>query len=69
MVLIYESNQTNNETYIESRTYLDIKSGIIVFYQYTFKHNKVINTNCVEVTLKQFALIAKSLLKSYILMK
>ena len=68
-MFIYESNQTNNETYIESRTYLDIKSGIIVFYQYTFKHNKVINTNCVEVTLKQFALIAKSLLKSYILMK
>ena len=68
-MFIYESNQTNNETYIESRTYLDIKSGIITFYQYTFKHNKVINTNCVEVTLKQFALIAKSLLKSYILMK
>ena len=69
MVLIYESNQTNNETYIESRTYLDIKSGIITFYQYTFKHNKVINTNCVEVPLKQFSLIAKSLLKSYIWMK
>ena len=66
MVLIYESNQTNNETYIESRTYLDIKSGIITFYQYTFKHNKVINTNCVEVTVKQFALIAKSMVKSYI---
>lgn len=69
MMLIYESNQTKNETYIESRTYLDIKSGIIVFYQYTFKHNKVINTNCVEVPLKQFSLIAKSLLKSYIWMK
>jgi len=69
MMLIYESNQTNNETYIESRTYLDIKSGIITFYQYTFKHNKVINTNCVEVPLKQFSLIAKSLLKSYIWMK
>ena len=66
MMLIYESKQTNNETYIESRTYLDIKSGILTFYQYTFKHNKIINTNCVEVTVKQFALIAKSMVKSYI---
>ena len=69
MMLIYESNQTNNETYIESRTYLDIKSGILRFYQYTFKHNKVINTNCVEIPIKQFSLIAKSLVKSYIVMK
>ena len=69
MMLIYESKQTNNETHIESRAYLDIKSGILTFYKYTFKHNNIINTNCVEVTLKQFSLIAKSLLKSYILMK
>ena len=69
MMLIYESNQTNNETYIESRTYLDIKSGILTFYQYTFKHNKVINTNCVEIPIKQFSLIAKSLVQSYILTK
>ena len=65
-MFIYESNQTKNETYIESRTYFDIKSGILTFYQYTFKHNKVITTNCVEVTVKQFALIAKSMVKSYI---
>ena len=68
MMLIYESNQTKNETYIESRTYLDIKSGILTFYQYTFKHNKVINTNCVEIPLKQFGLISKSVLKSYLLL-
>jgi len=68
-MFIYESKQTNNETYIESRTYLDIKSGMLTFYQYTFKHNKVINTNCVEVPLKQFSLIAKSLLQSYLFMK
>lgn len=68
-MLIYESKQTNNETHIESRTYLDIKSGILTFYQYTFKHNKIINTNCVEVPIKQFSLIAKSLVKSYILTK
>ena len=69
MMLIYESNQTNNKTHIESRTYLDIKSGILTFYQYTFNHNKVINTNCVEIPIKQFSLIAKSLVQSYILTK
>ena len=68
-MFIYESKQTNNDTYIESRTYLDIKSGILTFYQYRFKHNKVIDTNCVEVPLKQFSLIAKSLLKAYIFTK
>ena len=68
MVLIYESNQTNNETYIESRTYLDIKSGTVLFYQYTFKNNKVINTNCVEIPIKQFGPISKNILKSYLLL-
>ena len=66
-MLVHEFNKTQNETYIESRTYLDSKSGTVLFYQYTFKNNKVINTNCVEVPIKQFGLISKNILRSYIL--
>ena len=66
-MLVHEFHQAQNETYIESRTYLDSKSGTVLFYQYTFKNNKVINTNCVEVPIKQFGLISKNILRSYIL--
>ena len=68
MMFIHEFNKTHNEKYVESRTYLDGKSGIVTFYQYTFKNNKVVSTNCIELPIKQLGAIAKSVLKSYILL-
>lgn len=56
----YEGEET------ETRIYFDEETRNIIFYQYKYKGDKVIDTNCVEIPIRQFAVVTKEVLKTYL---
>ena len=67
-MFIYEFKETHNHIDIETRIYLDIENKNIIFYQYRFNEDKVLDTNCTLIPLNEFGKITKLTLKSYILL-
>jgi len=56
----YEGEET------ETRIYFDEETRNVIFYQYKYKGDKVIDTNCVEMSIRQFAITTKEVLKPYL---
>ena len=56
----YEGEET------ETRIYFDEETRNVIFYQYKYKGDKVIDTNCVEMPVRQFAITTTEVLKPYI---
>tara|TARA_R110000824_G_scaffold68520_1_gene177153 strand:+ start:761 stop:1030 length:270 start_codon:yes stop_codon:yes gene_type:complete len=56
----YEGEET------ETRIYFDEETKNVIFYQYKYKGDKVIDTNCVEIPIRQFAITTKEVLKPYL---
>ena len=50
----------------ETRIYFDEETRNVIFYQYKYKGSQVIDTNCVEIPVRQFAITTKEVLKPYI---
>ena len=56
----YEGEET------ETRIYFDEETRNVIFYQYKYKGDQVIDINCVEMPVRQFAITTKEVLKPYI---
>ena len=67
-MLIHELKETRKQIDVETRIYLDIKNKNVIFYQYRFKKDKVLDTNCINIPIAEFGKITKMALQSYILL-
>ena len=67
-MLIYERKQEsdNSDLVTEMRVYFDSDSKGVILYQYKFKHEKVVDINCVQLPIEQFGPLTKSVLKAYV---
>tara|TARA_R100000664_G_C2667618_1_gene81055 strand:+ start:267 stop:479 length:213 start_codon:yes stop_codon:yes gene_type:complete len=67
-MLIHEFTQTHNKADIETRIYLNLETKSVAFYQYTYKKDKVLDINSINIPIKEFGKLTKMALKSYILL-
>ena len=67
-MFIHEFKQTHKHIDIETRIYLDMESQNIIYYQYRFHKDKVLDTSCIYIPITEFGKLTKSALKSYILL-
>ena len=65
-MLIHELKETHKQIDVETRIYLDMENKNVIFYQYRFKKDKVLDTNCINIPINEFGKITKMALQSYI---
>lgn len=65
-MLIHELKETHKQIDVETRIYLDMENKNVIFYQYRFKKDKVLDTNCINIPITEFGKITKMALQSYI---
>lgn len=66
-MLIHEFKEQKKRLQIETRIYLDVENKYVELYQYTFDKDKVLDTNRIQIPIKQFGKITKSVLSSFII--
>tara|TARA_B100000745_G_scaffold287764_1_gene224695 strand:- start:672 stop:890 length:219 start_codon:yes stop_codon:yes gene_type:complete len=65
-MLIYEFIQDGNNVNTETRVYIDKTTSEVVYYQYLFKDDIIVSTNCVRIPIKTFGKLTHDILKFYI---
>ena len=63
-MLVYEIKTSKVS---ETRIYLDNNTKEVVMYQYNFKDNQIVDTNCIQISIQQFGLLTQNVLKSYLI--
>ena len=58
-MLIHEFTQTHNKADIETRIYLNLETKSVAFYQYTYKKDKVLDINSINIPIKEFGKLTK----------
>ena len=65
-MLSYEFKETVKNIDLETRIYLDTESNSVILYQYKFHKDKILDTNCISIPIKEFGKTTKKVLKSFI---
>jgi len=66
-MMIHEFKEANKGIETETRIYLDMESRYVELYQYKFCKDKVLDTNRIQIPIKQFGTLTKGVLGSFIL--
>jgi hypothetical protein len=65
-MLIQEFIQDGNNVNAETRVYIDKTTSEVVVYQYLFKDDIIVSTNCVRIPIKTFGELTHDILKFYL---